>query len=71
MTGTCRCTVKVYEHTGWMSEWMTLMHGTWVGVSGLEEKVVTKIYAVFRPGAYKEGVDDILPNRVWPKYILN
>ena len=32
-------------------------HGTGAGVSALEEAVVIKIHAVFRPGAYK---------REWP-----
>lgn len=44
----------VYEQTGWMDERMNLAwkaFGTRMGASGLEEKVVTKIYAVFSPGA--------------------
>lgn len=36
-----------------------------MGVKACRKKVVTKIYAVFRPGACKEGVAYILPNRVW------
>lgn len=38
-------------------------HGTGVGVSALEEEVVIKIHAVFRPGAYKREAHT-LPNRV-------
>lgn len=43
-----------------MDGYITLVwkaHGTGKGVSALEEAVVIKIHAVFRPGAYK---------REWP-----
>lgn len=33
-----------------------------MGVSGLEEKVVTKIFAVCRPDTYKEGIVYVFPN---------
>lgn len=56
---------------GWMDGHITLVwkaHGTGAGVSALEEAVVIKIHAVFRPGAYKRE----WPILRWePKYILS
>lgn len=63
LLGTCRCRVndvRTSKMDGWMDGYITLVwkaRGTGADVSALEEAVVIKIHAVFRPDAYK---------REWP-----
>lgn len=56
-----------------MDGWMTLdwkAHGTGVGVSALEEEVVIKIHAVFRPGAYKREWPTLCPTGLGAKIYI-